>query len=221
MQNHKCKLVSWSDIEKWTNGVVKKMLDSGFVPDVVIGLTRGGWVPARLICDHLGIKSLYAVKTEHWGITATRTGNAVLAQPLGVDITGKKVLVVDDITDTGQSLKLAIDHIKELGPNVVKSATLLHIDHSMIVPDYYHVHVPKEDWTWFVFPWNFNEDIRTLVKRVFDDSREGLGEKMVKSLLKKRFQISVRPTNIKIALSELQKNAVIKKANTKWMLAAK
>jgi len=219
MQNYKCKIVKWSDIEKWTKGLVKKMISSGFRPEIVVGLTRGGWVPARLICDHLGIKNLYAVKTEHWGITATRTGNAVLAQPLCVDIKGKDVLIVDDITDTGQSLKLAIEHIKGLEPKTLKSATLLHIDHSMIVPDFYYVHVPKEDWTWFVFPWNFNEDIRTLVKKVLEDSKEAVAEKKVRTLLKNRFQINVEPYKIKVALNELKMNDAVRKEKEGWITA--
>ena len=69
-----CKLVSFDDIAKWSNKLAKQIRDCGCKPTVIVGLTRGGWVPARLLCDELGVKKLYAVKTEHWGVTASPDG---------------------------------------------------------------------------------------------------------------------------------------------------
>lgn len=200
MEDTKCRLVTWDEIASWTRTLARKVRDHGFIPDVVVGLTRGGWVPARLLCDHFSIKNLYSVKTEHWGLTATKDGSAKLAAPLGVDVSGKRVLVVDDITDTGQSLQLALNHVRSLGPAGSRTGTLLHITHSMIVPDYYTVEVPKEDWTWFIFPWNFNEDIRNFVAKA---QKEAGSPAEIRSLLKRHCQIDVPVPAIEDALVEL------------------
>jgi len=144
-----CQLVSWKDIELWSKDVAKKVED--YAPDVIIGLTRGGWVPARLLCDFLVEKNLCSIKTEHWGITARKDSKARLAQGLNVNVRGKKVLLMDDITDTGMSMELALSHVAGKMPGAMKSATLLHIEGARIEPDYYSVFVPKEKWTWFVF----------------------------------------------------------------------
>ncbi|MCX8173213.1 MAG: phosphoribosyltransferase [Thermoplasmata archaeon] len=188
METIKCQIVKWEDIEKWVDDVVEKIRKANYRPDVVIGLTRGGWIPARLICDELQVKSLYAVKTEHWGLTATKDGQAKIAQTLPVDVRDKNVLIVDDITDTGQSLSLAKDHVASFKPSALKTATLLHITHSTIVPDFYSVEVPKEEWTWFIFPWNFNEDIQSLVSKALNDVRAA---EEIKEVLKKHCQITV------------------------------
>jgi hypoxanthine phosphoribosyltransferase len=151
-------------------------------------MARGGIVPSRLIADHLVIKNLYTVKTEHWGLTATPDGKAKLAQALQADIRGKNVLLVDDITDTGQSLMLAREHVQQLGPSALKSATLLHIAHALIAPDYYAKHVEKDQWTWFIFPWNVREDLRNIVPKALDEAAT-LSE--LQTSLKQRFSIEV------------------------------
>jgi hypoxanthine phosphoribosyltransferase len=199
MKRTPCRLVTWDEIEEWCDDVTVQVRKHR-LPDVIIGLTRGGWVPARIICDRLGIKDLFAVKTEHWGITATRDGEARLAQRLPVSVEGKSVLIVDDITDTGKSLALAFNHLMELKPASVRSATLLHITHSSFVPDFYSVEVPAEKWTWFIFPWNRREDIRTLVSQALEESDD---PKRVREILKRNCDLDLGAEDVKRSLEEM------------------
>ena len=208
-----CKIVSWSEIEEWTTDVSKKMANAGFKPDVVIGLTRGGWVPARLLCDIMNIKDLYAVKTEHWGVTATRDGNAKLAQKLSGDVKGRRVLIMDDITDTGKSLSLAMEHVRSFKPKSLRSGTLLHVTHSLIEPNYYSVEVPAENWTWFIFPWNFHEDIRTLALKTIGSPKDTKG---VVKALKDQFQIKADREVVEEALLELEDRGEAVCKDGKW-----
>ena len=209
-----CKLVAWDEIDAWTNKVAAKIAGKGYKPDVCIGMTRGGWVPSRLICDRLRIKDLHAIKTEHWGITATRDGEAKLAAPLTIDVKKKNLLVVDDITDTGQSLGLALEHAKALGASSVMSATLLHITHSKVTPDFYAVKVPADDWTWFIFPWNFNEDVQSLVRKALDDGEKA--ERDIIRMLREQCNISLDLEVLKRTLAELTERNEVKKKGAKW-----
>lgn len=213
MESFRCKLVSWDEISKWTGQVAKKIRDSAFHPTVVIGLTRGGWVPARLICDHLKVKKLYAVKTEHWGVTANPDGKALLTQELNVGIENDGVLVVDDITDTGESITLAMAHLSIMHPRELHSATLLHITHSKFRPDYFSITVPKERWTWFIFPWNLNEDLRTLTPKTLHAPAtvDGICE-----AFKRQFQIEPTDEMIKNALRELEAERKVVRRGAKW-----
>ncbi len=215
IEKFRCQLVSWKDIERWSMDIVKKVKKSGYDPEIVIGLARGGLVPARLIADYLNIKDLYAVKTEHWGLTATPDGKARLAQGLQVSIEGKKVLVVDDITDTGQSLKLAVDHINGHKPSEIKSATLLHITHSKYVPDYYSEEVPEDRWTWFIFPWNVYEDMRNLIPKTLYKRKTA---REIKESLKDQFEIDVSMRIIWAVLKDLQERGRVRKRDTHWEL---
>ena len=210
----RCRFVSWDDIERWCKIVAKKLKEDSYRPDVIVGLARGGLVPARLLSDYLHIKDLYAVKTEHWGITATPDGEAKLAQPLQVNIDGKKVLVVDDITDTGKSLTLALNHINELSPSEIRSATLLHITHSSYEPDYYAEPVPAEEWTWFIFPWNVYEDLRNLTQKVLESERSF---EEVREEMKRRFLIDVPEDKLMEVLKELEEWGYIEKRGDKWV----
>ncbi|HEU13225.1 MAG TPA: phosphoribosyltransferase, partial [Euryarchaeota archaeon] len=82
MKGFRCMLVSWRNIEDWVSTVIEKIESDGYKPEIIVGLARGGLVPARLISDRMQLKDLYAVKTEHWGITATPDGQARITQTL-------------------------------------------------------------------------------------------------------------------------------------------
>lgn len=161
------KVVSWEEIERWAEIIVEKIGDFKF--DCVISVIRGGLVPARIVADYLSIKDIFTLKTEHWGITATPDGKAAVTYPIVRDLDGRSVLVVDDITDTGQSLKLAIDATNQKNPKILKSATFLHITKAEIVPDYYAEEITADNWKWFIFPWNRKEDMRNLILGCTDD----------------------------------------------------
>ncbi|MCL4447988.1 MAG: phosphoribosyltransferase [Thermoplasmatales archaeon] len=160
------RVVSWEEIERWAEIIVEKIGDFKF--DCVISVIRGGLVPSRIVADYLSIKDIFTLKTEHWGITATPDGKAVVTYPIVKDLNGRSVLVVDDITDTGQSLKLAIEATKQKNPKVVRSATFLHIKKSEIAPDYYAEEITADNWKWFIFPWNRKEDLRNLILNCID-----------------------------------------------------
>ncbi|MFW9786905.1 MAG: phosphoribosyltransferase [Candidatus Thorarchaeota archaeon] len=163
-----CYVLDFDDIYNYAYQTATKVKRSGWRPDAIVGIARGGWVHARIACDLLGVKDLYSVKVDHWGVTATKDGKAKLTCPLVGDVNGKKVLVIDDITDTGESLTMAVEHVKEKGAADVKSATLMHIAGSKFVPDYFGVEIA---WAWEIWPWNFYEDISALIKKIFEGEK--------------------------------------------------
>ena len=167
----KANLVSWNDIEEWCKKLRDKIIDS-YKPDIIVALSRGGLVPGRILSDMLWIKDIVALKTEHWGVTATRDGKATLKDPGSLNLSGKNVLIVDDITDTGQSMKLAYDFVSKQKPESLKTAVMLHINRSSFKPDYYASEIDQKDWTWFIFPWNVYEDMGNLVLKVLTQEME-------------------------------------------------
>ncbi len=138
---------------------------------------------ARIQCDLLGVKDLFSVKVDHWGVTATKDGKAKLSCPLVGNIDGKRVLIIDDITDTGQSLTMTVNHVKEVGdPSDVKTAALLYIVGSKFVPDYYGLEIT---WAWEIWPWNFYEDLTALITKIFEGEKATeLGTQELKKYLR-------------------------------------
>jgi len=215
VESFRCKLVTYDEISKWTLDVSRQIRDSECQPTVIIGLTRGGWVPARLLCDHLHVKKLYAIKTEHWGITANQDGKALLTQELNANIEDENVLIVDDITDTGESLKLARNHIDALRPREVRTAALLHITHSRTEPDFYSVKVPEDQWTWFIFPWNLHEDLRTLLPKTLIESK---AEDEVQKAFQEQFHIEVSHELVRGTLKDLEAEGKVRRKGRTWAL---
>jgi len=161
----RCRRATWTDLERWADRIAERIRAARAVPDTIVGLTRGGWVPARMLSDRLGVKRLVSLRAQHWGVTATRDGAASVTEGLSGPIRGESVLVVDDITDTGESLRLAFARVTEGAPRSAESAAFLHIAGASFVPTYYAEEIRREEWAWIVFPWNYWEDLRALAAR--------------------------------------------------------
>ncbi|MCI4369137.1 MAG: phosphoribosyltransferase [Thermoplasmata archaeon] len=158
----RCRLTTWREVDRWADKLAGAVTDANRVPDTLVALTRGGWVPARLLSDRLGVRRVVSVRAQHWGVTATPSGRAEITEGLSGAIQGENVLLVDDITDTGESLELAAEKVGAAGPTRVESATFLHITHSKFVPTYFAEEIARDAWVWIVFPWNYWEDLATL-----------------------------------------------------------
>jgi len=165
---YSCVVVDWNYAYDLCRDVSKEIKDGGFMPDIVVGVARGGWYLARVLCDFFLLKDLFSLKMEHWGVTATITG--VAEMKYGLDdaarqkLREKKVLIADDITDTGDSLKLVVEYVKSLGAKDVKTATLHHKTSSSFIPNFYGELV--KEWRWVIYPWSIHEDMMELVEKV-------------------------------------------------------
>lgn len=168
--NFNCRLTTWDELQELAKKVAVKVRRAQYKPDMIIALARGGLVPARQLSDLLSIKDVAAIKVEHWGVTANKDQKAVLKYPISIDLSGKKILVVDDITDTGESLMVAVEFLKTLNPTDIRTSTLQHIPGSKHVPDFYGEALGE--WTWVVYPWNFLEDMMSLVGKILGAGRE-------------------------------------------------
>ena len=202
----KCRILSREEIYRMTEKNAEKIKRSGFKPEVIVGVARGGWVHARILCDFLRVKELYSIKVSHWGITASRDQEgARLEQGLGISLKGKKVLVVDDITDTGQSLELAKSHVLSKEPEELKTATLMHIRGAGYIPDFFAEEV---EWAWMIFPWNYWEDIENLIEKMLNREMS-IGE--IAEYFYREHGIDVPLSHIKRALENLIERRIVEK----------
>lgn len=143
---------SWEEIE----GMCKKLsikIKKDYEPEVLVGIVRGGLVPLRLFSDFLDNKNVSTIKIEYYtGIGKTKE-TPEITQKLTTDIKEKKILVVDDVSDSGHSLKKALEHLKELNPKEIKTVTLHYKPKSIVKPDYF----AEETDAWIIYPWEKNE----------------------------------------------------------------
>jgi len=152
------------------------------MPDIIVGIARGGLVPARILTDLLGTPQLAIIQIEFYTNIAKTKQEPVLTQPLTTDVTGKKVLIVDDIADSGHSLKLAKKHLQQQGSKEIKTATLYTKPDSIITPDFYQ----KKTSRWVVFPWDTKETLRKIIQSCSKQAARLEVAKLVKAGLPKQ-----------------------------------
>jgi len=187
---------TWNQIYDMLLKLVEKIRKNGFKPDIIVGVSRGGWPPARVLSDLLGNPNLANVRAEFYLGVAETKGEPTLTQPVSIDVTGKKVLIVDEIADTGKSLKLIKEHLIEKRAKEVKIVTVYYKPWSIIKPDYYE----KETSCWVVFPWEIKETVRKIVRKC-RETGESI-EKETAKLVKARISAELVQRFLKEVLEE-------------------
>jgi hypoxanthine phosphoribosyltransferase len=152
-----CELISWQGFHRLAQQLARGIHTAWFRPDIIIAIGRGGYLPARILSDYLNVFDLTDIRIEHYR-GAHRQPVASVRYPLTADVSGRHVLLVDDVSDSGETFELATRHLREHGePAELRTAVLHHKRVSRFVPDYYAEEVV--DWRWIIYPWAVIEDL--------------------------------------------------------------
>ena len=145
------EILTWETFGSATRELAQQIADSGFEPDIVLAVARGGLTVAGAVAYALGVKNCFAMNVEFYTGVDTRLDVPVMLPPTLdlMDIRGSKVLVADDVADTGQTLALVRDVIAE-HVSEARSVVLYQKSHSVIDADY----VWKQTDQWINFPWS-------------------------------------------------------------------
>ena len=149
---------NWQESYDQTYRLFEQIRENDFTPEVIVGIARGGWIPARLLSDFFALKFTANVKVEAYQLIGEMDAEAKITQRINAKIDGRKILVVDDIADSGSSLQAVLEDLKTHNVSEVRTATLFYKAHSVIKPDYYIEETKK----WVVFAWEFFETIQEL-----------------------------------------------------------
>lgn len=180
-------ILSWQDVYNLTLQLSERIVSSGFKPDIIVGIARGGWIPARILSDVLYMESLHNIRIEYYTDVGVKGKEPKITQPLTGSLKGRSVLIVDEIADTGDSLFHAINHVKALGVEEQRSAVLHLKPTSRVTPNYSMVHTKS----WVVYPWENRESIIALVK-IFKKENPDLDLKDIRDRLV--FEVGFEPT---------------------------
>ena len=133
-----------------------QVVDSGFRPDIVLAIARGGLTVAGALGYALAVKNCFAITVEYYTGIDTRLDVPVVLPPMPdlVAVRDLNVLIADDVADTGDTLsmvhRIIHDHVKE-----ARSAVLYQKSRSIIEPDY----VWRITDDWITFPWSAEEPL--------------------------------------------------------------
>lgn len=145
------EILSWDDFSGAARSLAADVLRSGFRPDVVIAIARGGLLLAGAVAYALGTKSCGSINVEFYTGVDERLPEPVLHPPMldAPALDGKRVLLVDDVSDSGRTLAKVVGLLGEAGAEV-RSATLYVKPRTVLVPDFAF----RETSDWIVFPWS-------------------------------------------------------------------
>ena len=145
------EVLTWPRYGEAARELTRRVSDDGFGPDIVLGIARGGLVPASSLAYGLGCKNLFAVNVEFYTGEGTTLEAPVMLPPFlqPSELDDARVLVVDDVADTGKTLQLVMDfcqgHVAEARSTVLyqKPTTVLEADL-----------VWRRTDRWIDFPWS-------------------------------------------------------------------
>lgn len=153
--------IPWSTALRYCYELALKVLESGYKPQLIVAISRGGLIPARIVSDVVGVYELYAVRSILYMHGKAIDNKPLINAHLPVELVkGRRVLIVDEVVDTGTTMVNTVDYLRKLNPAEVRTAVIHYkSSKSMYKPDYYIVEL--KEWKWIYYPWS-------LVETMFD-----------------------------------------------------
>lgn len=149
---------TWDEVETATKSLVNLMLGDGFEPERIVGISRGGLIPAVVASQMMNIPLIpisYSSKTgagdqrNHANVVPSIPGD--ILSGTGMGITKPKLLIIDDIADSGRTLA-EVNNFYVGSGHEVRIIVMYFKESSVFMPDYTYYQIP-EDAPFVNFPW--------------------------------------------------------------------
>jgi hypoxanthine phosphoribosyltransferase len=152
-------ILSWPDVAETVDAIADQVREDR-LPDVLVGVLRGGLVPAVLLSHQLGVRDMRAIEVVHTlddSVNADKSGTPQVVNPATLgDLTGMDVLLIDDIAGSGDTLVCTVGLLHAAGAKKVRSAVLTVNRANWHRPQYpadVVTYLGHQVDTWVIFPW--------------------------------------------------------------------
>lgn len=152
------EMYSWQVAGDDVLTLATKIIESGQKYDRIIALAKGGLTFGRALGDYLQVKELSSIQIKLYNDVNSTNDEALITQGLPVSIENERILIIDDIVDTGETLKVALEYLKYHGAKSITSAALLTKPWSTVKPDF----TVRETEAWVIFAHEVRESIELL-----------------------------------------------------------
>ena len=146
--------MDWFEFDKLCYSLAEKITNDNTKLDNILCIARGGLVIGRIMSDILGLP-LHVMYTQRYKKGTKETYKSIMLTGItGTSLLGGNVLITDDITDEGITMKAVAEKVKDMDDvRNVKTAVLVHKPRSIFKPDYYAKVTDK----WIIFPYEVCE----------------------------------------------------------------
>ncbi len=153
------EILTWEGFGDAQRELAHAIHASGFRPSIIVGVARGGMPLAGALTYALGVKLTDAINVEFYTDVEQTLPDPILLAPMmdTESIAGKRILVADDVADSGRTLGLVMKLLRGFGADV-RSAVLYAKPQTLVQPDY----VWKNTDKWIVFPWSAQPPIASV-----------------------------------------------------------
>jgi hypoxanthine phosphoribosyltransferase len=157
--------LTWQTFGDASRELAKAIADDGFEPDLILSIARGGLFLAGSLGYALAVKNLHVMNVEFYDGVGTTLDMPVMLPPVpsAVDFSEKKVLIADDVADSGRTIELVqsfiADHVED-----ARTAVIYEKPQSLIRCDYVWKHTDR----WINFPWSSQDPVVQRSGQVFD-----------------------------------------------------
>src|SRR6476620_912632 len=143
--------MSWDELGTGARELAEAVAADGYVPDMILGIARGGLLVAGAIGYALGVKNTFTMNVEFYTGVDERLDVPMILPPVPelVDLESARMLIADDVADTGETLKLVQDFCAGKGAEV-RCAVLYEKPPSAVKCEY----VWRRTDRWIDFPWS-------------------------------------------------------------------
>jgi len=151
MTTEEREVLGWDQFGDASRELAQDITNDDYVPDVVVAIARGGLLLAGSIAYALGVKNCGSVNAEFYTGVGTRLPEPIMMPPLldQASIVGKKVLLVDDVSDSGRTLAMVVQLLELTGAEV-RTVVLYTKPGTVYEPTYTWRRTPL----WITFPWS-------------------------------------------------------------------
>jgi hypoxanthine phosphoribosyltransferase len=145
------ELMRWPELGEAARTLAHQIHDDGYVPDIILGIARGGLLPAAAVAYALGVKNTFTMNVEFYTDVDQRLEVPMVLPPVPdlVDVGDSRLLIVDDVADTGATLEVVHEFCSGKVAEV-RSAVLYEKPRSLVKCEY----IWRRTDRWIVFPWS-------------------------------------------------------------------
>jgi hypothetical protein len=148
--------MTWDELGRGARQLAQAVADDGWTPDIVLAIARGGLLVAGAIGYALDVKNTFTMNVEFYTGIDERLEMPMILPPVPelIDLEEARVLIADDVADTGRTLSLVKDFCAgKVGQ--VRCAVLYEKPHSEVRCEY----VWRRTDRWIDFPWSAQEPV--------------------------------------------------------------
>ena len=155
------EIPNWEEIEGYIRELALKISDSKNNFDAIVCIWRGGACPSRLLSDFLNIDTIYNITIKYYEDIQQQKVKPIIIQQMQTDLTGKNILIIDDVSDSGDSLIAAKNFCEIQKCASITTATIYIKSWTKFIPDFY----VKKTEAWIIFPWECIEMLEKLTQK--------------------------------------------------------